>query len=233
MLKPHTNQIKSIIPDDVKAAFRRIYGEVKFQLLAAGDRTGILSPDQIYDAEWFEHMAEDDQLRADSADTVSILHEEFSPETVLDIGCGVALYLLEFRKLGCDIRGVEGSRKAIENALIDARLIENHDLRDPYHPNQTFDLVLCFEVAEHIPARYADTLVKSITRAGDAVVFTAAKPGQGGSHHVNEQPRKYWKDKFAEYGFEYDGDTTARLSGNMTPKKASWISENLFVFVKP
>jgi len=233
MLKSHTDLIKRIIPDDVKAAFQRIYSDVKFQILAGGDKMGILSPDQIYDTEWFERMAEDEELRADAANIVSILDEEFAPESALDLGCGVALYLLEFRKRGCEVRGVEGSRNAIENALINARLIEKHDLREPYHPNQTFDLVLCFEVAEHIPAKYADTLVESITRAGDTVVFTAATPGQGGSHHVNEQPRKYWKDKFAECGFEYDRKATDRLSGSMTPRKANWISKNLFVFVKP
>jgi hypothetical protein len=32
---------------------------------------------------------------------------------------------------------------------------------------------------------------------------SAAPKGQGGHHHVNENSKEYWIEKFAEYGFEH------------------------------
>src|SRR6185437_16419734 len=36
---------------------------------------------------------------------------------------------------------------------------------------------------------------------GDVVLFSAAIPGQGGHHHVNEQFPDYWSAHFARHGF--------------------------------
>jgi hypothetical protein len=32
-------------------------------------------------------------------------------------------------------------------------------------------------------------------------LFSAATPGQGGTHHVNEQPLSYWTEHFAQCGY--------------------------------
>src|SRR6516225_2418917 len=32
-------------------------------------------------------------------------------------------------------------------------------------------------------------------------MFSAAIPGQGGEHHINEQPIEYWRNKFRECGY--------------------------------
>jgi hypothetical protein len=32
-------------------------------------------------------------------------------------------------------------------------------------------------------------------------MFSAAVPGQGGEHHINEQPLEYWRRKFAQRGY--------------------------------
>ena len=52
-----------------------------------------------------------------------------------------------------------------------------------------YDLVICTEVAEHLLAEHADTLIENIDRAAaEWVFFTAAALGQRGFGHVNEQP---------------------------------------------
>jgi hypothetical protein len=56
-------------------------------------------------------------------------------------------------------------------------------------------------VAEHLPAAAARTFVATLTRHSSLVLFSAAPPGQGGAHHVNEQPYGYWRDLFAERGY--------------------------------
>jgi hypothetical protein len=40
---------------------------------------------------------------------------------------------------------------------------------------------------------------------GSIVVITHATPGQGGYHHVNEQPAEYWVEQFARYQFRHNG----------------------------
>ncbi|MCA9789386.1 MAG: hypothetical protein KC462_06410, partial [Cyanobacteria bacterium HKST-UBA05] len=63
----------------------------------------------------------------------------------------------------------------------------------PIRFNQTFDLAMCVEIAEHIPNRCSRQLVKTLTKASDTVFFTAAPPGQGGVGHINEQPQAFWE----------------------------------------
>lgn len=79
------------------------------------------------------------------------------------------------------------------------------DLSHPVDLGHRFDLVQCLEVAEHLPGSAADSLVASLARHADLILFSAAPPGQGGLHHINEQPYDYWRKKFSACGYEpYD-----------------------------
>ena len=46
-------------------------------------------------------------------------------------------------------------------------------------------------------------LVATITKHGDAVLFSAAIPGQGGQDHLNEQWPEYWQKKFEVNGYYF------------------------------
>lgn len=161
---------------------------------------------------------------------VDVLYEEFTPESVIDFGCSVGHYLAHFEEKGCVVHGVEGDPKALNHAMISVDKIDNHDLRDPYSPDRTYELVTSFEVAEHIPEKFAGNYVDSLTAAGDIIVMSAAPPGQSGEHHVNCQPRSYWEEKFARRGFEYDDDLTHQLSKQMDGDLYHWVQKNLLVF---
>ena len=66
---------------------------------------------------------------------------------------------------------------------------------------KSFDLVWCFEVAEHIHPKFVDIFVNNLTRHSKVVALSAAPPGQGGEGHFNEQPKSYWEKKFADRGY--------------------------------
>lgn len=168
--------------------------------------------------------------RTDAQTVASVLYEEFQPESVIDFGCSIGTHLECFHEHGCTVAGVEGDSRAIDHANIPGDYIDHHDLRDPYTTDGTYDLVLSFEVAEHIPERFSDTLVETLTQAGDIIVFTAAPPGQYGTHHVNCQPRSYWKKKFSLYGFTYKESKTDQIGKQMEVEETVWIPENLFIF---
>ncbi len=61
---------------------------------------------------------------------------------------------------------------------------------------------MSFEVAEHLEEQFADVFIDNITKLSDVVVFSAAIPQQGGTHHVNEQWASYWTEKFRKKGYK-------------------------------
>ena len=76
------------------------------------------------------------------------------------------------------------------------------DLKQSLPISKTFDLAISLEVAEHLPERCAESFLKELARLSDCVLFSAAIPCQGGTHHVNEQWQQYWVDHFARLGFD-------------------------------
>jgi SAM-dependent methyltransferase len=126
-----------------------------------------------------------------------------TPSTVLDIGCGTGAWLAEWRKRGvADVVGVDGDYVDRPHLQIPPAVFHPADLSWPLDMGRRFDLVHCLEVAEHLEASVADQLVESVVRHGDLLLFSAAVPGQGGTHHVNEQWPSYWVRKFRRLGCE-------------------------------
>jgi|KBSMisStandDraft_5_1062788.scaffolds.fasta_scaffold295190_2 SAM-dependent methyltransferase len=134
--------------------------------------------------------------------TIELLH----PRSILDVGCGTGISLDYFKSKGISVRGLEGSALAISKAR-NAALIQQHDLNQPIHLGQKFDLVWCFEVAEHIHPRYASALLETLTAHGDRILLSAARPGQGGLGHLNEQPPEYWIALLENRGFALRAET--------------------------
>ena len=126
--------------------------------------------------------------------------ELFHPHSVLDVGCGTGISLDYFKRKGITVRGLEGSTLAISKAR-NASLITLHDLDTPIDLGEKFDLVWCFEVAEHIHPNYVSTFLDTLTRHGDQVLLSAAQPGQGGMGHLNEQLPGYWIERMEARGF--------------------------------
>ncbi len=65
--------------------------------------------------------------------------------------------------------------------------------------DRRYDLAVCLEVAEHLPEASASKLVRQLTSAAPAVLFSAAVPGQGGTNHINEQWPDYWDGLFGRH----------------------------------
>jgi SAM-dependent methyltransferase len=150
----------------------------------------------------------------------------FNPKSVLDVGCGTGRALEFFLSKGLDAFGIEGSAIARAKSLHPDRILPC-DLRKPVDLGRTFDLVWCFEVAEHIHSRFTDVFIQTMARHAPLVVMSAAPPGQGGEGHFNEQPKTYWIAKAAEVGFKLDTEATAELASTR-----ELYSDNVMVFVR-
>ncbi len=87
-----------------------------------------------------------------------------------------------------------------------------------------FSLGWCVEFLEHVEAQYLGNVFSALCLC-DWVVCTAAPPGWGGHHHVNEQELDYWFDEFDLHGFDLDTEATngVRKASNMTIHKPNLV----------
>ncbi len=151
--------------------------------------------------------------------------------SVLDVGCGIGTWASVALECGAtEVTGVDGDWVALEALAVAPDLFVSHDLCTPLDLGRGFDLALCLEVAEHLPAGAADTLLSSLTRHAPAVLFSAAIPFQGGRHHVNEQWQSHWIGRFAELGFGVHD--VVRPAVWTDPAVEPWYAQNTLLFVE-
>ncbi len=161
---------------------------------------------------------------------VPILMSKYKPSSVVDFGCGLGNWLLEFKSNG--VKHLKGYEFNIDpdKLVIDTSLIEKKDLTQLFNIDNKFDLAICLEVAEHLPETAADKLIESITNHSDVIIFSAALPFQGGQNHINEQSFMYWVEKFNKYGYECSEQIRREIWDN---KKVDWwYKQNIFVAKK-
>ncbi len=160
----------------------------------------------LYGTSFFTQWGRDNsEYRRSARAMAEVIFEQYQPSTVLDLGCGAAMHAGRLIELGVNVTCVDAFECP---ANMRASNVENVVLADLMQPIDSerlprADLVLCLDVAEHLPAAHHDVLVENCTTFSDTVVFSAAPPGQGGIGHINEQPRKYWIDAFAQAGYRY------------------------------
>jgi hypothetical protein len=71
--------------------------------------------------------------------------------------------------------------------------------------------------------------VESLTRHGDTILFSAAIPGQGGTHHINEQFPEYWAAVFRQKGFSVVDVLRPAIWTNN--RVNWWYRQNLLLFM--
>lgn len=130
---------------------------------------------------------------------------QFAVKSVIDVGCGVGAWLKVFADNGVShYTGLDGTWVNPAELLIPKINFVSRNLELDFTDIGQFDLAVCLELAEHLPATSADKLIKFLTDLAPVILFSAAIPGQdlpGAMHHVNEQWPEYWADKFFIQGF--------------------------------
>jgi SAM-dependent methyltransferase len=163
---------------------------------------------------------------------IPIINSILKPKNILDVGCGNGVWLSEWQKLESveKVTGIDGYYINRNDLFIKKNQFRPHDLTIPFDFRETFALVQSLEVAEHIPKKNADNFISSIQKHGDAILFSAAHPGQGGENHINEQPPEYWRDKFSKYGFEMYDCIRPKIKNDNSI--AIWYRLNIFLFLR-
>src|SRR5207244_978985 len=181
-----------------------------------------------YTAGYYQSIREDSA--ASAREVVPLIMRLFSPRGVVDVGCGPGTWAAEYKRAGAAVLGIDGYDVKTDQLLIPLQEFDRRNLAEPVRLDRRFDLVNCLEVAEHLPAARARSFVRDLCQLGDVVVFSAAVPGQGGTHHVNEQWPSYWIAFFQEKGFQALDCIRPQIWTN--EKVASWYAQNMFAFIK-
>src|SRR6516165_9758985 len=183
----------------------------------------------VYRNEW--HIKHHDKTSYSAGKILSLLFQMAPINSLLDVGCGHGDWLHAAHEHGAhEVIGCDGPWTDLNRLLIPRENFHCVDLREALQLDRKFDLVLCLEMAEHIPEENAATLVKSLTAYGDMVFFGAAIPYQGGYHHVNEQWPSWWSARFAEQGFQHF-DLVRRAIWD-DPSVHFWYKQNALLYVR-
>jgi SAM-dependent methyltransferase len=134
-----------------------------------------------------------------------IVAEQTRPSSVVDIGCGQGAWLEHWASLGVHVTGIDGSHVDQDRLLIPRENFSVVNLAKPWDVARRFDLAQSLEVAEHLPSDVGPAFVATLCSLADIVLFSAARPGQGGERHINERIPSYWAGLFRTHGYlSYD-----------------------------
>lgn len=157
---------------------------------------------------------------------LNVVITQLKPTSVLDIGCGVGKSLEYLSNFAIETVGVENSEVAISKSSMKHKIIK-HNLKYELNLNRSFDLVWCFEVIEHIHPQYEEVFLSTLANHSNNILISAAKPGQGGHGHFNEQEPGYWIKKFKTLGYNYNEEFSAKVKSTNDS-----YSQNLMFFEK-
>jgi hypothetical protein len=102
------------------------------------------------------------------------------------------------------------------------------DLSVPIYHIDKYDWIMSLEVAEHIPKQHELVYVDNIVRhAGEGLILSWAKIGQGGHSHINEKNFNDVKILMEERGFVHDEIASLKFRNIAT---LGWLRDNLNIF---
>jgi SAM-dependent methyltransferase len=105
-----------------------------------------------------------------------LIAETFEPAKVLDMGCGPGFLMYFIQELGVASEGIDFSpeSRTLAPAEVRDRIIIG-SVVDPHVPEQSFDLVICREVLEHLTVLQVRQTVAQICRASSRFAYVTTR----------------------------------------------------------
>lgn len=174
----------------------------------------------------FEELEPNDYER-DAEKLSELLIDEFSPDTVFHVGCGIGLHLKPFLDNGITAHGVDASDVAHDNAAIPTEHITIQDLDTPVSTDMEYDLVLCLDVLAHTPEDYEPEVVHAIADMGTTAIISPVTTEQKA---FDVHPDDYWVEQFQDAGMEHNEAATQQLRQHIAEHDIQWAPHRPMVF---
>jgi hypothetical protein len=159
---------------------------------------------------------------------LKFLVDQFHISSMIDVGCGPAGMKVMAESLNIKWVGIDGDPEVKQDGVI------THDFNNgTVEGLGAFDLGWSVEFLEHVYEEYQPHYMNIFSKC-NVVLCTAALPGSGGHHHVNEQELDYWVRAFSKYGLSYDEDTTQEIikKSTMRQKKGTSFMQRSGMFFR-
>jgi SAM-dependent methyltransferase len=105
-----------------------------------------------------------------------LIREVFTPERVLDLGCGPGFLMALLLELGVEVDGIDFSPSSLTLAPDSVRdRITIGDVTEPLAPERAYDLVICREVLEHLTVLQIRQTVTQICRASSRYAYVTTR----------------------------------------------------------
>jgi glycosyltransferase involved in cell wall biosynthesis len=154
--------------------------------------------------------------------------ENIKPETVLDVGCGPGTYVNAMRECGIEAIGIDNDPR-----IIGKDYLKHESLFDT---EEKSGLAVCLEVAEHIDPELSESVAKSVAETvlpGGILIWSAAHPGQGGTGHINCQPKEFWHGLLQSNGLARDRELENQMISHISNGyHMGWFIQNAMIFRK-
>lgn len=147
--------------------------------------------------------------------------EQLKPSTVFDYGAGQGFLTHAFNYIGINCTGYEPNLDVIKTVH---ELAKNRVSASV--PNDTFDLVVCMDVMEHVPKELERPVINDLISLTKkylllSICDTTLSKKYVDETHINIRPRKYWEHQFTKRGL------------TQLPIPNEWLfNEQLYLFKK-
>jgi hypothetical protein len=161
--------------------------------------------------------------------------KEIKPTSLLEFGCGVGWY--------CDYISGQGTNPVhgIEPEPMDPECFKNEGCKqfcfdatsqeEPDGMLEHYDMVLSLEVMEHIPREHHTKMFDYLaSKKPRVVLFSGARPGQGGHGHIAERPEKEWISEWESRGYKKDLVLTQKARNSCNRRNTNHI-RNINVYL--
>jgi hypothetical protein len=152
------------------------------------------------------------------------------PESVIDLGGGGGGWLKAFQEAGTKkVCCIDHTSVQAEDLLISEDELIRCDLSKEMPSPIKCDLAISTEFVEHVPKSRSEAIVDFLTKSSPIIIFAAAIPKQGGLGHINEQRPAFWKNLYAERGYERVDAIRPRIIFDETIPH--WFRQNLYIYI--
>lgn len=166
---------------------------------------------------------EDEQL----TNTLLLFARYFRIKSTIDLGCGKGDYVKAFKKRNLNIEGYDGNPATPVITDNICQVLELHKDITKSITNK-FDLVMSFEVGEHIPKKYENIFIDNLVSvAKDWLIISWALPEQEGHGHVNCQSNEHIIEKLNAKKFKYNKVLSAYFRSQAD---FPWFKNTIMVF---